>query len=163
MLFELQSEKVNRIIICPILKEIKKLYEDLKFSVELMEILYSSASFISPFDDNQIVLAVMNNTNYFVPILELNARLNKKPKKHFEPNAEELLYRVLEYKGRNDSEIDALEIGFRELAEIVTEKRLLQELDWIKDSIEFALKILDNYEKSNPLKSNSVDDILADL
>lgn len=163
MLFELQSEKVNRIIICPILKEIKKLYEDLKFSVELMEILYSSASFISPFDDNQIVLAVMNNTNYFVPILELNARLNKKPKKHFEPNAEELLYRGLEYKGRNDSEIDALEIGFRELAEIVTEKRLLQELDWIKDSIEFALKILDNYEKSNPLKSNSVDDILADL
>ena len=163
MLFELQSEKVNRIIICPILKEIKELYEKHGFSIELMEILYNSASFISPFDDDQIVLAVSENKNYFAPILNLNARLNKKPKNHFKPNAEELLYRVLEYKGVNDSEIDALGISFGELAEIVTEKRLLQEYDWVKDSIEFALKIIDKYEKPDSLKLNSVEDILADL
>lgn len=77
MLFELQSEKVNRIIICPILKEIKELYEKHGFSIELMEILYNSASFISPFDDDQIVLAVSESKNYFAPILNLNARLNK--------------------------------------------------------------------------------------
>ena len=163
MLFELQSEKVNRIIICPILKEIKELYEKHGFSIELMEILYNSASFISPFDDDQVVLAVSENKNYFAPILNLNARLNKKPKNHFKPNAEELLYRVLEYKGVNDSEIDALGISFGELAEIVTEKRLLQEYDWVKDSIEFALKIIDKYEKPDSLKLNSVEDILADL
>ena len=163
MLFELQSEKVNRIIICPILKEIKELYEKHGFSIELMEILYNSASFISPFDDERIVLAVSENKNYFAPILNLNARLNKKPENHFKPNAEELLNRVLEYKGLNDSGIDSLGISFRELAEIVTENRLLQEYDWVKDSIEFALKILDKYEKSNSHKLNSVEDILEDL
>lgn len=163
MLFELQSEKVNRIIICPILKEIKELYEKHGFSVELMEILYNSASFISPFDDDQIVLAVSANKNYFTPILDLNAKLNKKPENHFQPNAEELLDKVLEYKELSDSGIDSLGISFRELAEIVTEERLLQEYDWVKDSIEFALKILDKYEKSNSHKLNSVEDILADL
>lgn len=163
MLFELQSEKVNRIIICPILKEIKDLYEKHGFSVELMEILYNSASFISPFDDDQIVLAVSANKNYFTPILDLNAKLNKKPENHFQPNAEELLDKVLEYKELSDSGIDSLGISFRELAEIVTEERLLQEYDWVKDSIEFALKILDKYEKSNSHKLNSVEDILADL
>lgn len=163
MLFELQSEKVNRIIICPILKEIKELYEKHGFSIELMEILYNSASFISPFDDDRIVLAVSENKNYFDPILNLNARLNKKPKNHFKPNAEELLDRVLEYKALSDSGIDSLAISFGELAEIVTEKRLLQEFDWVKDSIEFALEILDKYEKSDSLKLNSVEDILADL
>ena len=163
MLFELQSEKVNRIIICPILKEIKELYEKHGFSIELMEILYNSASFISPFDDERIVLAVSENKNYFAPILNLNARLNKKPENHFKPNAEELLNRVLEYKGLNDSGIDSLGISFRELAEIVTENRLLQEYDWVKDSLEFALKILDKYEKSNSHKLNSVEDILEDL
>ena len=163
MLFELQSEKVNRIIICPILKEIKELYEKHGFSIELMEILYNSASFISPFDDERIVLAVSENKNYFAPILNLNARLNKKPENHFKPNAEELLNRVLEYKGLNDSGIDSLGISFRELAEIVTENRLLQEFNWVKDSLEFALKILDKYEKSNSHKLNSVEDILEDL
>lgn len=163
MLFELQSEKVNRIIICPILKEIKELYEKLGFSIELMEILYNSAIFISSFDDEQIVLAVSENKNYFAPILDLNARLNKKPKNNFKPNAQVLLDRVLEYKGRNDSGIDVLGISFGELAEIVTEKKLLQEYDWIRDSIDFALKIIDKYEKSNSLNLNSVEDILADL
>lgn len=103
------------------------------------------------------------NKNYFAPILNLNARLNKKPENHFKPNAEELLNRVLEYKGLNDSGIDSLGISFRELAEIVTENRLLQEYDWVKDSLEFALKILDKYEKSNSHKLNSVEDILEDL
>ena len=69
----------------------------------------------------------------------------------------------MEYKGLNDSGIDVLGISFWELAEIVTEKRLLQEYNWVKDSIEFALRILDKYEKSNSLKLNSVGDILADL
>lgn len=71
-----------------------------------MEILYNSASFISPFDD-QIILAVSENKNYFAPILELNAKLNKKPENHFKPNAEELLDKVLEYKELSDSGIDA--------------------------------------------------------
>lgn len=40
MLFDLQSEKVNKIILCPILKEIKKLYLQYGFSIELLNILF---------------------------------------------------------------------------------------------------------------------------
>ena len=40
MLFDLQSEKVNKIVICPILKEVQKLYIQFGFSMEFLEILF---------------------------------------------------------------------------------------------------------------------------
>ena len=44
MLFNLQSEKVNKIILCPGIKKLKKIHDDKGFTIDLLEILFKGIS-----------------------------------------------------------------------------------------------------------------------
>lgn len=44
MLFNLQSEKVNKIILCPIIVEIREIYNQLGFSIELIKKMFDNIS-----------------------------------------------------------------------------------------------------------------------
>lgn len=54
MLYDLQSEKVNKIIICPGLKKIKKLYLEHGFSIQLLNIFLNLLDFIKVIERRSI-------------------------------------------------------------------------------------------------------------
>ena len=81
MLFDLQSEKVNKIILCPILKEVKKLYLQYGFSIDLLNILFEGMKFTKRLNGEEMrystSLTIKNQ--YLCYGLMLNNRLNMFP------------------------------------------------------------------------------------
>ena len=78
MLFDLQSEKVNKIILCPILIEIKKLYLKYGFSIELLNILCKDMILSKRviLEKTHYVTSLTTKNQYLCCGLRLNNRLN---------------------------------------------------------------------------------------
>lgn len=162
MLFNLQSEKVNRIIICPILEEIKELYDKKGFTIDFLENLYSNVD-LTEREDKKIVMALEVKDMYLFYGLSLNGRLNDKPKKYRDSIADEIYREVLDYKNTYNHNINPNRIELAFLAEIVSEKKVLKELEWVKNNVEFALKILEKHQNIKNLEDRNIADILKDI
>ena len=163
MLFNLQSEKVNKIIICPILKELQKLYEEYGFSLKLLKILCKEINITIKQDKNNnkipvITLAAKNT------YLSCGIKLNKFP---FDmQNDDDIMYKKLQkispalldndFKG-------TIPISFDRVLTIMTEDELLNHLKWLQHQIEFAIQIIEKYDDSNISRKKKVASIIEEL
>lgn len=163
MLFNLQSEKVNKIILVPGLKRVKALYEEKGYSIELLIFLFK-----------QIIIRRKNNRKledkslyrysltvkdqYLCNVIRLTCECNRYDFKFINTDAENNLAQKL----TGNSE-DTTAISFQEAKKIVSEDEILNGLLWFKRQLEFAISILPQYENNSISNKRKVSTILDEL
>lgn len=168
MLFDLQSEKVNKIILCPILNEIKKLYLQYGYSLEFLNILFEGMKFsVRRNGDSKIYSSSLTIRNrYLCYGLMLNNRLNMFPYSNNDNDKEKALFeRCKKYKeDKNNKKISSIvEMSFDEALEVMNLDELLEQLKWFRNQVEFAMQIVEKYDDKKISRKKKVATILEEL
>lgn len=168
MLFDLQSEKVNKIIICPIIKELKKYYQTYGFSVAFLKKIFSGLTIskmtVKKNDRYHMGLTIRNH--YICRGLMLNNQLNGYHHDEGSQKSQEVIFnKIIEFY-KDDADFankKRYKFGFEEILNIVDEHSLLQSLDWFENQVLFAIQLLEKYEDSNVSRKKKVSSILNEL
>lgn len=170
MLFDLQSEKVNKIILCPILNEVKRLYSEHGFSLGLLNELFEGIKINKRKvnDSFQYSTSLTISNQYLCYGLMLNNRLNEYPYGASKQEKEKELYEkietyLMEKEGEHVKKLARVSMSFEEILEIVSEEELLECLRWFEKQILYALHILDEYADNNVARKRKVSSILEEL
>lgn len=168
MLFDLQSEKVNKIILCPILKEVKKLYLQYGFSIDLLNILFEGMKFTKRLNGEEmrysISLTIKNQ--YLCYGLMLNNRLNMFPYSDNNDKQEKQIFEKMEkYMVNKNHKRNArsLSATFDEVLEVLKPEELLKHLEWFQNQIEFAIQIVEKYDDRKISRKKKVSTSLEEL
>ena len=172
MLFDLQSEKVNKIILCPIFREIKRLYSQYGFSIELLNIMYKGITFIkNSFREKKYRISLTIKDRYLFRGLKLNNRLNMFRYLDNNDERERQIYKKIEkyiietYMRDNNCKKSPMRLDFTfdEVLEFLKPEELLEYLDFFKGQIEFAIQILEKYDDRKISRKKKVSTILEEL
>lgn len=168
MLFDLQSEKVNKIILCPILKEVKKLYLQYGFSIDLLNILFEGMKFTKRLNGEEMrystSLTIKNQ--YLCYGLMLNNRLNMFPYSDNNDKQEKQIFEKMEKYMLNKNHkrnARSLSATFDEVLEVLKPEELLKHLEWFQNQIEFAIQIVEKYDDKKISRKKKVSTILEEL
>ena len=168
MLFDLQSEKVNKIILCPILKEVKKLYLQYGFSIDLLNILFKGMKFTKRLNGEKMrystSLTIKNQ--YLCYGLMLNNRLNMFPYSDNNDKQEKQIFEKMEkYMVNKNHKRNArsLSATFDEVLEVLKPEELLKHFEWFQNQIEFAIQIVEKYDDRKISRKKKVSTILEEL
>lgn len=168
MLFNMQGEKVNKIILSPGIKEIKQWIEDKGYNISLFEHMFCGVS-IRTLNKRQktgdmkevysLSLGIKNR--YLCSIMMLTCKLNdysypKINEQEQEQVAEEL------YEIQEKSVIDEY-IPFEVVVEKIGEDRFLMAIQWFREQLNFAFKILEECENTSISRKKKVTSILDEI
>ena len=166
MLYGLQANKVNKIVLCPIFKELKVIYEKEGFSVVFLKDLFSGMIIYRRVIENEerfeVSLAVKNF--YLCSGLLLYNDLNGcvENTRH----ADKIIYEKLnDYLKNIKKPISPMRytIDWDIAEKIFSVEEILDSVIWVKDWIDSALQLLDSYEESNISRKRKVASILDEL
>ncbi len=168
MLFDLQSEKVNKIIICPILKKVKKLYLKYGFSVELIKILFKGMRIVKHFYEERTThsISLTINDQYLCRGLMLNNKLNMfSYSDNDNEDVEQILKKIKKHVANKQHKRSSrsLTVSFDEALEVIKTDELLEVLKWVQNQIEFALQIVEKFDNQKISKKKKVSTILEEL
>lgn len=167
MLYDLQSEKVNKIIICPILEDVRKLYMEYGYTLEFLRKLFIGINLRkgdTP-EDYSVSLTVKNK--YLCHGLMLNNKLNgypygiRKDDKAYDFFCKCENYLNKEKKSKYNRHI--IELEFDDSLKIASEDELLENLRWVQNQIEFAIEIIEKNSNSSISRKRKVASILEEL
>ena len=169
MLYDLQSEKFTKIILCPGLKQVQKFYQDSGFSLKLLTHLFSGFEIKRRLIDGQkefYDFSLKIKDKYLCNIVKLNNQLNS-----FDNYAEDdndLLNAI--YKTLRDKDNERVaksnflwKWSFEEALKHITEDDLLKVSGWFEKHIEFAISILQKYDSNAISKKKKVASIMEEL
>ena len=174
MLFDLQSEKVNKIVLCPILSEVKKLYLEKGFSLELLNELFEGLQVGKRTVNNSVSynVSLTISNQYLCYGLMLNNRLNEYPYEKSTQETEKEIYEkieryMIEKEGEKEGEkvrkLRRFSMSFEDVLKIVSEQELLECLKWFEKQILYAMHILEECEDGNISRKKKVSSILEEL
>lgn len=178
MLYNLQPDKVNKIVLCPGLKKLKELYDSMGFSVELLKELFSGVHLRRLYKlenskrvtDYTIDFDISNR--YLCNILMITCKLNH----FFNPNAEgikktrEIASTWVSEREKQDPQnryrIEPIE--FDDLMIFLDEHNFtvadfLEACKWIEARFIFSFKILEKYSENSISRKKKVSSILDEL
>lgn len=167
MLFSLESERVNKIILCPGIQELKKSYDRDGFSCDLMDTLYEYMGINKEFRlENGIkkasyFMVLPYQNDYLCSIIQLVCSLNgySLPSHKNDPRQQEILHKISEH-------LDASSLvgcSFDDAADIVGNEDLLYCLHWFKDRMQFCFRLYDKCTRKVSTKKLTMKSILADI
>lgn len=163
MLFNLQSEKVNKIVFCPGIKRIQSLYERLGFSIELLYEIFEGI-IIKPYKSKdhtqryRIALAIKDR--YLCNILQMTCRLNKYSySKVPNDHDDELSHKILSTtKGKYKRAW-----SFDDVLRIISVQELLDCLSWFERQYMFCFEILRQNTDNSIARKKRVSSIIEEL
>ncbi len=168
MLFRMQRDKVNKIIVCPIIKEVKNLYEKDGFSIKFLRRLIVNFSIRMEREkwENKYRIRVTYDTFLYKGMAlgaSLNDYYNSGRRQKYNDVHKALFEKI--YTTVDDTCYDNIDYmtTFDEILLLVKEDELLENFLGVKDECEFLFEILENYEKEKLGKSSSVSSILEGL
>lgn len=157
MLFNLQGEKVNKIILYPGIKKLERKYNEVGFSIDLLKYLFSGVSInMRGEDESGYNLSLHIKNRYLCNILRKTCELNEYS--YPEINLEQQIKVVKQFKRFKDKGY----VHFGILLKEISEEDLLLALEWFKDQLSFAFKLANKIEV-NKNKRKTVKDILNNL
>lgn len=168
MLYDLQSDKVNKIILCPIIKEVKNNYTTYGFTVEFLRMMFSGVSVTKRIlrKEEKYSMSLTIKDYYVCRGLMLNNKLNNFPyDEGYQEHERNLYEKIVEFYKDNpaDAGKNRYEFEFDEILKIVEEKDLLYALEWLEKQVLYAISILEKYEDSSVKRKKRVSSILDEL
>lgn len=168
MLFDFQGEKVNKIIFCPGIKELKSLYDKYGFSYDLLRKLFNGVRISRVYSVKTgpknifYSLALTVKNAYLCHIERMVCRLNSYPfpetndidfKTHY------ISQKILSSKKSTHSD----EWSFDEILSIVSCEELLDCLQWLDRQLHFCFALYERYNKNSKSGKRTIASILDDL
>ena len=160
MLYNLQGEKVNKIILYPGLKQIRKKYEEVGYSLKFLKYMFSGICIETRIEEDgkrKYAISYRIKNRYLCNIMRATCQLNgytfPEINKEFENET------AIKFKDKRNNQL----IYFSTVLKIINEEDLLTATEWLKQQIEFSINLansLDNVGKNNGKK---VSDILSRL
>ena len=166
MLFNMQGEKVNKIIFSPGLKKLKNTYEKKKWCVDFLNDLFDGIRILKTIDNeekecNKISLLIKDN--YLCNILILTCRLNKYDYEKGKETECDVCERDVSIALLADKYKCGEPISFEDAVKVVDESKLLNALKWFKNQLMFAFDILDACQSDKIGNKRKVLSILDEL
>ncbi|HAT4213378.1 NACHT domain-containing protein [Clostridium perfringens] len=155
MLFNLQGEKVNKIIFSPAIIQIEELYNKYGFSVKFLSEMCGAISVrkIGRKDEYSTSLLIKNQYLCYTLILTCKMNNYKIVKLNHKSNIAKKLYK------KNNGK----DLRFDEVLEIISEEELLKELEWFETQVKFAIEVLRENENQSINRKKKVASILDEL
>lgn len=158
MLFNLQGEKVNKIILYPGIKKLRRKYLQTGYSIPFLQYLFSGVNIEQQRQDSKKIyrFSLRIKNNYLCNILMQTCKLNNYTYPELNIEVEkDVSKKLAENSGKNF-------LSFNAALKIVSENSLLEALEWFKGQVEFALSIASKIEK-NKTRGKTMEDILNNL
>lgn len=158
MLFNLQGEKVNKIILYPGIKKLRKKYLQTGFSLPFLKYLFSGVNIERRRQEGKWTyhLSLRIKNNYLCNILMQTCKLNNYTYPALNKEIENEVSKKLAENSKKKF------LYFSAALKIVPENSLLEALEWLKGQIEFVLSVANKIEK-NKTKGKTMEDILSNL
>lgn len=167
MLHNMQSEKVNKIILGPALKQLKNEYVKYGYTMELLSRLsdgvFVNIHYSGEIDDPNIdfSLSLRIKNKYLCYALILTCRLNEYS---YELNNKEISAIAEKLNDiRKEEDIENGYLSFKKAVDHVGKDNLLMSLEWINKQILFGLSILEKYTTNTANRKKKVSSILDEL
>lgn len=159
MLFNLQGEKVNKIILYPGIKRIRKKYSETGFSIPFLKYLFLGVNIERQRRDGKWTyhLSLQIKNRYPCNILRQTCKLNGYTYPQINKNIENQIGKML-YENSNKETF----LSFGAVLKLVSETDLLESLMWFKGQVDFALSIANKIERTRT-KGKTMEDILSNL
>lgn len=167
MLFNLQPEKVNKVILCPGIKDIKHMYEICGYSKELLEQLFDNISIRRTRKSDGTIryhLSLLIKDRYLCNIIRMTCKLNcysYQTAVSHEELEQELATRLVKYLKKSNRKIDECPISTA--FELVNPKELLDVLKWFESQLLFSLSILEKNSDTSINRKRKLSSIIEEL
>lgn len=165
MLYNMQPEKVNKIILFPGLRKIQTLYTEKGFSIELLSKLFTGLSTRVYFEEEKgkkvryKSISLNIKDNYMCSVLKLSCISNGYSFPKINTEAEEKVYDLI----KKNSKTGKIVKPFKEVLDFIGEADLLEALKWFEKQIEFSIFILEQEKENDISKKKRVSSILDEL
>lgn len=160
MLFDLQTEKCNKIILLPGLKILKKKYEEVSGSIpKLMLEIFEALDIHKANDRDKISFFVKDS--YIMTILSLAANYNNYSYSGVEVESD--LVKILDKYRDKEAESDHEIFDFNELITYGVYDDVAMKCVWFKEQVEFSLSLYDTLSKKTLGNKRNISAILQDL
>ena len=156
MLFNLQSEKVNKIIFSPGIIQLEALYNKCGFSVDFLKNMFDTIAVRKMGKKEEYSTSLFIKDRYLCYTLRLTCRLNnykELEQSSIKSNTAKSLYE------RDNGE----DLTFEEALATISEEELLEELKWLENQVKFAIHILRDNESQSINRKRKVASILDEL
>lgn len=167
MLYNLQADKVNKIVLCPGIKIIKSLYKEKGFTYDLIVNLFdgvviSKRSLVeNGVKKDYLSMGVSIGNRYLCNIMMLVTKLNRCPsKKMINEEEQEILQKIMATD--NGSKLRH-RCSFDNVLAIISQEELLCCLKWVDSRLQFCFDIYDKYSENSALKKRKVASIIDEL
>ena len=160
MLFNMQEDKFNEVILCPGIKKIKLLYSG-GLSVELFETLFSGVN-VNVYcceESKKYKIYLTIKDNYLCSILRMTCVFNK----YKFGQADEECIDFIDYITDNRSLSNDKKIKFDKIKKDGKDCELFKNFSWVDSQIKFALDILDKYGNDATKNKRKVSSIIDSL
>jgi len=167
MLFNMQSEKVNRIVFVPALKQLKREYDKYGFTVALLARLFEGISirrFTNVRDDprsDYYALSLRVKNSYYSDTLRLACQLNEYSYSITGDDERVLAMELRDIMSTNKGNDPFM--SFDVAVNHAGEKRLLHCLTWFYNQMMFGFSLIDKYADINISRKKKVASILDEL
>lgn len=164
MLFNLQPEKVNKIVFCPGIKKLQDLYNKLGFSLELLKELFQGIRINQYILKNDILhyrIALIIKDFYICNILQMTCKLNKYP--YFKDGCNDYDDTLAEKIISTFKEKYKREWTFDEVFHIISNQELLECLKWLERQCIFCFDVLSQNMENSISRKKKVLSIIDEL
>lgn len=164
MLFNLQSDKVNKIILLPIILKLKELYDKNKFTLDLLKELFSEIKIRKSRVTNKYKEFITIRNDYLCRGLMLTTKLNGYVSDILDSDSNKIAKEIFNIisKSQNVKHEYEVKISLDEIPKYNLEEKLLESLKWVNNQMLFSFQILEKYNKKN-LEDNTIRSILNNL
>lgn len=166
MLFNLQPEKVNKILFCPGIIKIKALYESMGFSCELLKRLFKGIRLKRKSERGGALhyyTFLIIQDEYLCNIMIMTGRLNHYVYKDQQKLQVDDFVQRVKNAAKAMGKRYKIEWSIDELLQLVTEEELLKSVEWFDIRYRFCLDILEKNTTHNISRKKKVSTILDEL
>lgn len=169
MLFDMQPDKVNKIILCPGIKKLKELYQEKGFSIDLFCALFTGINTTRVYTEKSNpkksfqILGFSVLDNYLDNILNLTCELNYGffiADSVSDMEATKSIHKLLK---NTDGNSDYHSWSFEEALSILTPEELLNCFEWCDSRLQLCFEIYDRYNQDSISDKNTVSSIIDEL
>lgn len=159
MLFDLQGEKFNKIILLPGLKLLNKRYENDGFSMKILKYLFKGVSINRSRVSNESMFSFslpIKNT-YLCNIIQMTCNFNRYEFPAINKEQEKIQAEKFRDYSRGKT------IYFSKVLERISEEELLESLQWFKARIDFCIDVYKKICIKKGNKKKTTKDILSEI
>lgn len=169
ILFDLQPDKVNQVVLCPGIKKLKDLYENEGFSINLLSLVFDGIHIAKFYTYNNNIwlpfrgLRLCFRDNYLCNIMNLTCKFNYDSSLMDVVSDTEETEHFHEIFGNSKNSLYKSIWSFKEVLSIVPSDELLKRLEWCDSRFQQCFEIYDRYNRDSISDKNTVSSIIDEL